>query len=44
MSLLPMLADKANPDDLIVWMAYKEARALIKFEPDPAAPARPSGK
>ena len=39
----PILAGNANPDDLILWMAYKEARALIKFEPDPAAPRGPAG-
>ena len=32
------LADDAGHDDLIVWMAYKEARALIEFEPAPADP------
>ena len=31
------LADNAGPDDLIFWMAYKEAKALIQFEP--ASPA-----
>jgi serine/threonine-protein kinase len=35
------LADHADPEDLILWMAYKEAKALIKFEP---APAPPGGK
>jgi WD40 repeat protein len=29
------LADNAGHNDLIVWMAYKEARALIKPEPAP---------
>ena len=29
------LADNANADDLILWMAYKEARALIPFETGP---------
>jgi serine/threonine-protein kinase len=38
------LADNANSDNLILWMAYKEAKALIKFEPHPAAPAPSSGK
>ncbi len=38
------LADNANYDHLILWMAYKEAKALIKFEPAPATPAPPSGK
>jgi hypothetical protein len=33
------LAGNANPDDLILWIAYKEAKALIKFEPAPAASA-----
>ena len=32
------LADNADYDDLILWMAYKEARSLIKFE---TAPRRP---
>jgi hypothetical protein len=34
------LADDANHDDLILWLAYKEAKALIKFEPAPAAPEK----
>ena len=38
------LTDNAGHDDLIVWMAYKEARALITPEPAPAAPAQPSRK
>ena len=38
------LADNANADDLILWMAYKEARAMISFEPPPAPPTRPTGK
>ena len=38
------LAGRASPDDLLLWLAYKEAKALIKFEPAPAAPAPPSGK
>jgi hypothetical protein len=38
------LADNAYPDDLILWMAFKEAKSLIKFEPPPAAPAPPNGK
>jgi hypothetical protein len=36
------LTDEAGPDDLIVRMAYKEARALIEPEPAPADPAPPS--
>jgi serine/threonine-protein kinase len=35
------LAGNATPEDLILWLAYKEAKALIKFE---AAPAPPGGK
>ena len=26
------LAGNASPDDLILWLAYKEAKAMIKFE------------
>jgi hypothetical protein len=29
------LADNVTHDDLIVWLAYKEARALIKFDAAP---------
>jgi hypothetical protein len=49
MKLLPK--DEKNPragnayhNDLIVWMAYKEAKALIQFDPAPTAPAPPGGK
>jgi hypothetical protein len=35
------LAGNASDDDLILWMAYKEAKALIQFEP---APVLPNGK
>ena len=38
------LAGGANHDDLILWLAYKEAKALIKFDAAPAAPATPDGK
>jgi serine/threonine-protein kinase len=38
------LADNVNAADLILWLAYKEAKALIKFEPAPTAPVPPSGK
>jgi hypothetical protein len=38
------LAGGASPYDLTLWLAYKEAKGLIKFEPAPAVPARPSGK
>jgi hypothetical protein len=31
------LANDASPDDLILWLAYREARSLITFEPAPAA-------
>ena len=34
------LAGNANIDDLILWLAYKEAKALIKFDEDPV----PKGK
>ena len=26
------LANNATPDDLILWLAYKEAKAMLKFE------------
>ena len=29
------LAGDADHDDLILWLAYKEAKAMIKFEPVP---------
>jgi hypothetical protein len=32
------LADGAIPDDLILWLAYKEAKALIGFDAAPTAP------
>jgi hypothetical protein len=38
------LAGNAIADDLILWMAYKEAKALIKFESAPAAPVPSKGK
>ncbi len=31
-------------NDLILWLAYKEAKAMIGFDPAPAAPAKPDGK
>jgi tetratricopeptide (TPR) repeat protein len=47
----PLPKDEANPlaggkdaDDLILWLAYKEAKAMIKFDAAPAAPATPVGK
>ena len=40
----PILADNANPDGLILWMTYKEARALITFEArPPPLPHSPTG-
>jgi WD40 repeat protein/serine/threonine protein kinase/tetratricopeptide (TPR) repeat protein len=36
------LAGYASADDLILWMAYKAAKALIKFDPAPTVPP-PSG-
>jgi hypothetical protein len=47
----PLPEDEKNPpaggathDDLILWMAYKEAKALIKWQAVPAAPAQRGGK
>ena len=47
----PLPSDERNPlsegadrDDLILWLAYREARALIGFHPPPAAPAKPDAK
>jgi hypothetical protein len=44
MKLLPK--DEQNPldngagwDDLILWLAYKEAKAMIQFDPAPPAKA-----
>jgi hypothetical protein len=34
------LADKAKHDDLILWLAYKEAKELIGFDATPAAASR----
>jgi tetratricopeptide (TPR) repeat protein len=38
------LADGAHFEDLILWLAYKEAKALIKFDAAPASPATPKEK
>jgi tetratricopeptide (TPR) repeat protein len=38
------LADGAYFDTLILWLAYKEAKAMIHFDPAPAAPETPGGK
>ena len=37
------LAGGANADDLILWMAYKEAKALLRFDAAPASPSGPNG-
>jgi hypothetical protein len=34
------LADKAGHDDLILWLAYKEAKKLIGFDATPPAAPR----
>ena len=34
------LAAGAGHDDLIMWLAYKEAKAMIQFDATPAAPAQ----
>ncbi len=39
----PLLGD-ADHDDLIIWLAYKEAKAMIRFNATPAAPAQPDTK
>jgi WD40 repeat protein/serine/threonine protein kinase/tetratricopeptide (TPR) repeat protein len=36
------LADNASSDDLILWLAYREAKALIQFEPANASSPPPS--
>jgi eukaryotic-like serine/threonine-protein kinase len=39
------LPNTSNPwDDLILWLAYKEAKAMIHFDAAPAAPETPDGK
>ncbi len=47
----PLPKDEQNPlpinaphDDLILWLAYKEAQSMIHFDPVPAAPETPDGK
>jgi hypothetical protein len=49
--LKPLPKDEQNPpvsdaywDDLILWLTYKEAKAMIHFDAAPAAPATPDGK
>jgi hypothetical protein len=34
------LAGGASPDDLMLWLAYKEAKGLIQFDAAPAPPQR----
>jgi hypothetical protein len=50
-AMKPPPADLENPlagdthhDDLILWLARKEAKALIQFDAPAAAPATPGGK
>jgi WD40 repeat protein/tetratricopeptide (TPR) repeat protein len=50
-TMRPLPADEQNPltgnvtqDDLIPWLAYKEAKAMIHFDAPPAAPAPREGK
>ena len=38
------LANGADHDDLILWLAYKEAKAMIQFDAAPTTPATPDGK
>jgi WD40 repeat protein len=38
------LAGVANHDDLILWLAYKEAKALLKFDAAPLPEAKPDQK
>jgi hypothetical protein len=38
------LLDRGVPDHLILWLAYKEAKAMIGLADPPAAPAQPAGK
>ena len=38
------LAGGANHDDLILWMAYKEVKALLKLDADPDTKAGTKGR
>ncbi len=38
------LTGGADENDLIMWLAYKEAKAMIPFDATPAAPAQPHTK
>ena len=40
----PLTGGASNHDDLILWMAYKEAKVLLKLEAAPASPAKPDGQ
>jgi tetratricopeptide (TPR) repeat protein len=47
----PLPGDEKNPltggagaDDLILWMAYKEAKALLRLDAAPASTAKPKGE
>jgi hypothetical protein len=49
--LKPLPVDEQKPllgggdaNDLILWLAYKEAKAMIQFDAAPAAPKTPNGK
>ena len=35
------LADGATPDDLVLWLTYKEAKARVQFDSGPAATKQP---
>jgi len=37
-----LFANEAGPEDIIVWLAYREAKALVQAnaQPDPAAPGK----
>jgi hypothetical protein len=37
------LADNAREDELILWMAYKEVKAMFKFEPASSLPSKDEG-
>jgi hypothetical protein len=38
------LAGGASPDDLILWLAYKEAKALIGFDAVPPSPPQDASR
>jgi hypothetical protein len=46
----PLPPDEQNPlvgashDDLILWMAYKEAKVLLKLDADTDPKAKPKGQ